>query len=299
MKVLVELNSHVDAFAIGDVHKNRLITEFPEHEFLFMDSYSCFKGDIEKAEAALVWKFPAHLYGKAVKLKYLYTPAAGKEWLADDPENLVQIFFSKFHGHLISESFLSMLLFNNTNTSLSIDNSQSKGWSKNTVGQRSLLKNQSLLIIGCGSIGDVCAEKALALGMKVMGIKRVLPGKGDFSYARFSDLDKIVSEYDHILNLLPGGAVTEKLIDAALIARFKQKASFYNFGRGTTVDEAVLVSSLQRGEIKFAGLDVTYEEPLPPESELWDMENVFITPHSSCCYTDYLHLFIDELKEKL
>jgi D-2-hydroxyacid dehydrogenase (NADP+) len=299
MRVLVELNSSVDAFSIGDVHKNRLIAEFPHHEFVFMDTYNSFKKNIEGAEAALVWKFPTHLYEKAVKLKYLYTPAAGKDWVANDPKEHVQTYFSQFHGQLISESFLSMLLFNNTNTSILMDNSQRRSWAKNAVGKRSLLRNQSLLIVGCGSIGDVCAEKALSLGMRVTGVKRILPGKGDFPYAELSDLKGIVSEYDHILNLLPGGALTERFIDAALIGCFKQNASFYNFGRGTTVDEGALIASLQKSKIKFAGLDVSYEEPLSQESELWGMKNVFITPHNSCCYSDYLHLFIDELKEKL
>ena len=56
---------------------------------------------------------------------------------------------------------------------------------------------------------------------------------------------------------------------------------------------------MKEGHVSFAGLDVTYNEPLAEQSEIWSLENVLLTPHSSCCYEDYLHLFIDELHEKV
>ncbi len=58
-----------------------------------------------------------------------------------------------------------------------------------------------------------------------------------------------------------------------------QSAFFINVGRGKTVDEAALIKALQAGEIAGAGLDVFEEEPLPPHSPLWEMDNVVLTAH--------------------
>jgi phosphoglycerate dehydrogenase-like enzyme len=56
---------------------------------------------------------------------------------------------------------------------------------------------------------------------------------------------------------------------------------FVNIARGAVVDEAALVRALREGRIAFAALDVFREEPLPPESPLWDLPNVLINPHSA------------------
>jgi phosphoglycerate dehydrogenase-like enzyme len=54
-----------------------------------------------------------------------------------------------------------------------------------------------------------------------------------------------------------------------------------NIARGAIVDEAAMIEALRERRIAGAALDVFSSEPLPPDSELWTMENVIITPHSS------------------
>jgi D-2-hydroxyacid dehydrogenase (NADP+) len=299
VKILVDLNSSINAFSIQQRHKEMLRDQFPAHDFIFMESYRDFKENVSAAEAALVWVFPEHLFAKAPALKAIFTPAAGRDWVAEDPSGNVSVHFSSFHGHIISESFLSMMLYVNNNLAKAVENQSLRSWDRNAFGKRIILQNQSLLIIGCGSIGQVCADKAISLGMKVAGVKRHVGEKNAMKMMSFSSLASHISEYDFILNLLPGGEATEKLIDSSLIEKMKDGVSFFNFGRGTTIDEVALEAALKSGKIAFAGLDVTYEEPLRQESELWGLDNVLLTPHSSCCYEDYLDLFIEELKEKL
>jgi phosphoglycerate dehydrogenase-like enzyme len=61
----------------------------------------------------------------------------------------------------------------------------------------------------------------------------------------------------------------------------RRDACFLNVSRGALVDETALANALQSGTIRAAALDVFETEPLPPESHLWDLENLFITPHTA------------------
>ena len=60
-----------------------------------------------------------------------------------------------------------------------------------------------------------------------------------------------------------------------------------SIGRGGIIDEAALVTALRQGWIAGAGLDVFATEPLPPDSPLWELPNVFISPHVSGGMEDY------------
>jgi phosphoglycerate dehydrogenase-like enzyme len=64
-------------------------------------------------------------------------------------------------------------------------------------------------------------------------------------------------------------------------ALMKPSAYFINVARGALVDEPALIAALQQNKIAGAALDVASQEPLPPESPLWKLDNVFITPHVS------------------
>ena len=79
------------------------------------------------------------------------------------------------------------------------------------------------------------------------------------------------------------------MIGAAELAMMKPTAVLINVARGAVVDEPALIAALRDGTLAGAGLDVFEREPLPPESPLWEMENVVVTPHFSAGserYTD-------------
>ena len=72
---------------------------------------------------------------------------------------------------------------------------------------------------------------------------------------------------------------TRGMIGAKELSKMKPTAYLINVGRGPLVDEPALINALKTGVIAGAGLDVFMVEPLPADSELWDMENVVMTPH--------------------
>jgi len=135
-------------------------------------------------------------------------------------------------------------------------------------------------IVGLGAIGGAIAEKAALFGMRVIGSKRrpePMPNVAKVYGAQ--EIARVFEQSDYVINLLPYTEDTEQLIDKALFDRMKRDACFINIGRGRTVNEPDLIEALQKGTIRAMASDVFYEEPLPEESPLWDLENVILTPH--------------------
>jgi hypothetical protein len=60
-----------------------------------------------------------------------------------------------------------------------------------------------------------------------------------------------------------------------------RKCFVTNIARGPIIDQQALIEALKDGTLQGAALDVTDPEPLPEDSELWDLENVVVTPHIS------------------
>jgi phosphoglycerate dehydrogenase-like enzyme len=148
---------------------------------------------------------------------------------------------------------------------------------------RERLAGSRLLVVGPGPIGRAAAVRARALGMRVEGAGRA--ARTDALFGKIlatGDTEAFhaaLGRADHVLDALPLTPVTRHLFDADRFAAMPPGARFYNVGRGATVDEAALIAALERGSIAGAGLDVFEEEPLAPESPLWAMPQVLISPH--------------------
>ena len=92
-------------------------------------------------------------------------------------------------------------------------------------------------------------------------------------------LGEILPQLDILILTAPLNEHTRDMIDAAAIAQLKSGSILINVARGPLVVEAALVDALESGHLSGAGVDVTYVEPLPPESRLWNAPNTIITPH--------------------
>jgi glyoxylate/hydroxypyruvate reductase A len=117
--------------------------------------------------------------------------------------------------------------------------------------------------------------------MRVFGVKRD-PAPTRYVDQIFGpgDLTKMMPLVDYLVVALPLTRETYHLIGEGDLKLVKEGAVLFNIGRGKTIDEGALTKVLESRKMK-AVLDVFETEPLPPESELWNMENVIITPHVS------------------
>jgi phosphoglycerate dehydrogenase-like enzyme len=140
-------------------------------------------------------------------------------------------------------------------------------------------------IVGMGYIGGEVARLAKAFGCRVIGMRRSFTQRGPDAVADEGvppgDLDYLLAESDFVVIAAPLTAETRGMIGAEQLRRMKRSAYLINIARGALVDEAALIQALKEGVIAGAGLDVFAQEPLPPESELWDLDNVLISPHVS------------------
>ncbi len=145
------------------------------------------------------------------------------------------------------------------------------------------LAGSRLLVVGPGPIGRTIARRAKALGVHVGAAGRTARSDELFrAVVATSDLvtfDWALAKADHVVDAMPLTGATRGLFGADRFAAMRPSARFYNVGRGATVDEAALVHALESGAIAGAALDVFEVEPLPPDSPLWSMPQVLVSPH--------------------
>ena len=145
------------------------------------------------------------------------------------------------------------------------------------------LEGKTMLVAGLGGIGVEVAQRAHAIGMRVIATRASGREGPDFvSYVGLPDeMLKLLPEADVVVDTLPLTEQTRQTFDARSFAAMKSGAFFINVGRGGTVVTADLVNALKQNHLGGAALDVTDPEPLPQDHPLWHLPNVIITPHVS------------------
>jgi phosphoglycerate dehydrogenase-like enzyme len=143
----------------------------------------------------------------------------------------------------------------------------------------------TLGIVGLGSIGAEVAERGLAFGMRVLAVDpmQTVAPEGVEALWKLDRLGDLLAESDFVVVAAPHTPDTAGLFRRELFQQMKSSVYFINIGRGAIVPLDDLVAALQAQEIAGAALDVFETEPLPPESPLWQMPNVLITPHVAAC----------------
>lgn len=141
------------------------------------------------------------------------------------------------------------------------------------------LRGQTAVIVGYGAIGSRLAELLQPFRMNLYACRRSPRGNEAAKAITIQELDTVLPDCHHVINTLPHSPETTRFFDEPRFARFKQGSVFYNIGRGSTVDQDALLSSLESGQLAAAWLDVTEPEPLPADHPLRHHPNCRITPH--------------------
>lgn len=157
------------------------------------------------------------------------------------------------------------------------------------------VRGSTLVILGLGSIGGEVAALATGLGMRVIGVRRSAAG-GAVGPERLAE---VTAEADYLAICAPLTDATRGIVGAAVIARMKPTAWLINISRGAVVDEPALLAAVKERRIGGAAIDAWWTEPLPKDSEWWDLPNVIVTPHTSFSSPNIRDRSIALIKENL
>jgi len=263
---------------------------------------------LEELEIVFAWNFDRvtllHVVPRAPRLRWIQSISAGVEEFARPvltEHGVVLTSAAGVYDPGLAESVLGFLLA--LSARILEDARLSPGaW---PAERTALLRGTTALIVGAGSIGTETGRLLRSVGVGVRGIARTSRAPDDV-FERIGDADDLLAglaEADHVVNVLPRTASTERIFDAAAFAAMKPTAFFVNIGRGATVDEAALIDALATGVIGGAALDVFDVEPLPADSPLWTMPNVLVSPHRAGDHDgwprDVVALFADNLRRYL
>ncbi len=259
-----------------------------EYELIFKGNAAKGEADIDAVDvkdvSAVLGHLPPRLMQCAEKLEWLQTQSAGVDRYLSPPilpERVTLTNAVGGYGVAVSEHMTALTLSVMKNLPIYSRSQGSRTWLRGSRNARQI-EGSTVLVLGMGNIGSNYARQMKGLGCHVIGVRRntdkPMPEYFEEQYS-LDQLDSVLPRADVVAMIVPGGDPTRGMIDARRIALMKDGAVIVNAGRGVSIDTAALVEALKSGKLSGAGLDVTDPEPLNEENELWNLDNVIITPH--------------------
>lgn len=290
MKLLIALYHRFQPWIAPPWFSQRLRADFPRIDVVQLPNFERITEEIADAELAIAWSLRGDQITAAKQLRWIHSTAAAVHGLMT-PElqssGIIVTNARAVHGPVVAEHAMSLVFAMAKRLPEAAKYQLQRHWAQQEICETAPrpreLQDATLVIVGFGSIGTSLAKLAKALGMRVIGV-REHPEKGsdlaDAMYG-FDELDRALGQGDFVVLTTPVTEKTRHEMNAGRLAHLKAHAYLINVGRGVLIDEEALQHALRANQFAGAALDVTTEEPLPPGSPLWTMDNVFITPHTA------------------
>jgi phosphoglycerate dehydrogenase-like enzyme len=215
----------------------------------------------------------------------------------------IQVTGSKgIHGTVFSEFALACILALAKKLPQCIEAQKQKQWQKLAPAE---IEGKTLGVVGLGTAGAALARKANALGLRVIATKRTATPKPEYvdELGTPEFLPRLLSESDFVVLLLASVPSTLKIIGEKELRSMKKSAYLINLTGGQAIEERLLARALKEKWIAGAALDAFARQPLPEDSELWDLPNVIISPRigglTEQKWEPLLPIFVDNLKRFL
>jgi phosphoglycerate dehydrogenase-like enzyme len=259
------------------------------------------------ADVLIATRITADEFGLAPQVRWIHTTAVGLGGLLPRPlveSNVVVTNTRGVHSESIAEHAIALALGVRRRFAVAGAAQAERRWVQTELmtAQAPPLRETCLLVLGLGSIGSRIADLAAGLGMTVLGIRR---RRDQPKPASVSDvggpehLREWLPRADIVVLAVPQTNDTRALLGDAEFRLMRPSAILINVARGGLVDEKALERAVLEGRIAGAGLDAFVREPLAPESPLWSLPNVLITPHSASFRGDYWEPVMDLFRENL
>ncbi len=229
------------------------------------------------------------LIAGARNLKWIQSLATGVDHFLKAPGLRSQTLLTSargIHGAPMRETVALLILGVTRNVERLVDHRHARIWERGEPWP--LLAGKSALVVGSGVSGSAIGKLLQAFGMSTTVATRTPRAVEGFDHVvALSGLVEAVSKADFLIDVLPGGPEYAGVVSRAVFQAMKPSSVFINVGRGETVDEPALIEALRTGRIAGAGLDVVARTPLAQDSPLWDMPNVFLSPHIGGYFREY------------
>lgn len=256
------------------------------------------------ASMVLLWDFASTLlreqFGRAESLRWIHVAGAGVDAVMTAEIASSGVVVTNARGvfnRSIAETVVGMMLVFAKDMLTTLALQAKRTWHHRDT---EMLAGQTALIVGAGGIGRAIGRSVGALGVEVTGVATSERHDKDLGLVRsVVDLDCLLPRADFVILVLPLTDLTKGIIGHEQLALMKTTARLVNVGRGQLVDETALIAALQSGSIAGAALDVFETEPLPPNSPLWTMPNVIVSPHMSADFHGWLEALADQFFDNL
>ncbi len=288
MKLLIALYHRFELWQMPAWFPERLRRELPQLEVVHLPNYDRVTEEIAAADIAISWSLRGEQIKAAKKLRWIHSTAAAVHQLMTPELRASDIVITNardVHGPVVAEHAIALAFALAKRLPQAVKHQEQKHWAQrdlwNAQPRPRELNGATMTIVGMGGIGRPLAKLAKSIGMRVVGV-REHPERGSEEaddICGFGELTRALHEADFVVLAVPVTPKTHHLMNAQRLEQLRPDAYLINVGRGVLIDEGALVQALRAKSFAGAALDVTTEEPLPPESPLWQMENVLITPH--------------------
>lgn len=282
MKVLVGPN--------GDMGLENSIPElsdqFPNVEFQVYSSYDAVAKNIADADIMVGW-LNQEIFQNAKNLKWIQSISSGTNHYLNIPgladSEVLLTSASGTHAACLAESTMGMIFAFTRGIRSSIQKQTAKQWNENRYIRRDMkeLTGSTMGIIGFGATGRALARRAFAFDMRIVAVDVFPSDKPEYvdNLWGIDQLSDLLKTSDYVVIMAPYTDQTKGMIGRKELADMKSSAMLLIMSRGGIVDQEALSEVLKNGRLSAAASDVFSPEPLSIDSDLWDLENMLITPH--------------------
>jgi glyoxylate/hydroxypyruvate reductase A len=268
---LVAFNSRFHDF---DVWNRALRDRLPEFTFVPWPPV-----EPSRVEALLCWDLPADT-GQLSNLKFIQCLGAGVDHLLSNPETprdipIARIVHVDQVGALVQFVSASILAWHRQ-LPLYRRLQSDKTWGPSP---RIPSAQRKVGVMGLGKFGAAVAQEMARLGFQTRGLSRSGRPIENIQVFSMSDVTAFITDLDAVICTLPLTPDTIGILSRRLFERMSNGAHIINVGRGEHLIEADLIDAFASGRMASASLDVFRTEPLPPDSPLWAIPGVEVTPH--------------------
>jgi len=274
-------------FTIKNSHFEKAFKKFPkikEKVEIFIDwNEDNFNSSMSNSDILIAWNFPtSNLKKISPNLKWIHCISAGVEhliplnWMY---EGLTLTNNSGVHSKKAGEYGLMSVLMLQNHLPKIVTNQKNKKFV-------SLFSNpiagKTIVVVGTGSLGGAMIRLLAQLGPNIIGVNRKGGTvKGCSKVITVDKIDSVLPEADILYLATPETPETKNLISRERLDLLKPSCGIVNIGRQSAIDYDALCEKLTDKKIAGAILDVFTHEPIKPDSKLWGVPNLIITPHVS------------------